>query len=62
MKNNDNDRLLAHKRRIDAERQEQARTRAAQARLRAITPGTATPLSVMQPARSLDTGWYWSAR
>lgn len=47
MKNNDNDRLLAHKRRVDSERRERAVARKTQDRLRATTPGTATPASIM---------------
>lgn len=43
MKNTDNDKLLANKRRIDAERRERAIARARQETLRRITPGVATP-------------------
>lgn len=47
MKNSDDNRLLDHKRKIDAERKQRAIERAAQQRLRDTTPGTATPASVM---------------
>lgn len=39
--------MLAHKQRVDAERREAAIARARQDTLRRITPGTATPASVM---------------
>lgn len=48
MKNNDDNRLLENKRRIDAERRAKAIEREQQATLRRTTPGTATPLSIRQ--------------
>jgi hypothetical protein len=46
MKKQEDTRLLDHKRAIDEQRRAQAIDRQRQARLRAITPGTATPATV----------------
>lgn len=48
MKNKDDDRLLANKRRIDEERRARAIDRRKQETLRRFTPGTATPASIIR--------------
>jgi hypothetical protein len=50
-KRGEDDRLLARKRRIEAERREKAIARRKQEFLRATTPGVATPATVMPPRR-----------
>lgn len=53
MKNNDDNRLLENKRRIDEQRRQKAIHRRKQEALRNLTPGVATPGSVRTQMQSV---------